>query len=109
MDVHCSSCGEPWDTYHLSHDAVHETDMTEAEVTEWKRLPSPHRLLSAYREAFLAAGYEFGKSMLNVKRCPCCPPGATPDPDKVHLKAELEQMLGDDADGLAAHLEDLHL
>jgi hypothetical protein len=26
MDIKCASCGEPWDTYHLRHDEVHETD-----------------------------------------------------------------------------------
>lgn len=25
MDVHCATCGEPWDTYQLRHDEVHET------------------------------------------------------------------------------------
>jgi hypothetical protein len=25
MDVHCATCGEPWDTYHIRHDAVYET------------------------------------------------------------------------------------
>lgn len=22
MDVHCSTCGEPWGVYHLRHDAI---------------------------------------------------------------------------------------
>lgn len=26
MDVHCSTGGEPWDVYHLRHDAIYETD-----------------------------------------------------------------------------------
>lgn len=26
MDIKCATCGEPWDTYHLRHDEVHETD-----------------------------------------------------------------------------------
>ena len=46
MDVHCTTCGEPWDTHHLQHDAIHETDFTEAEIADWKRLPSSHRLRS---------------------------------------------------------------
>ena len=32
MDVHCSSCGEPWDVYHLRHDAIFETDLDPAEA-----------------------------------------------------------------------------
>ena len=28
MDVHCSTCGEPWDVYHLRHDAIYETGLS---------------------------------------------------------------------------------
>jgi hypothetical protein len=30
MDVHCTTCGEPWDVYHLRHDAIYETDLSQA-------------------------------------------------------------------------------
>ena len=109
MDVHCTSCGEPWDTHHLTHDAVHETNLTKPEISDWKRLPSASRLLFAYREAFKAAGYVFGKTLLNVVHCPSCPPGATPDPATAQIKAELEDILGDDLDGLASDFEHLNL
>ena len=109
MDVHCSSCGEPWDTYHLWQDAIWETGLDEDEITKWKKLPTAEKLTEYYRREFKAAGYVFGRSVINVIHCPACPADAKPDPDKVHLKAELEQMLGDDEDGLAAHFEDLHL
>lgn len=26
MDVTCAQCGEPWDTYHMRHDEVYETE-----------------------------------------------------------------------------------
>ena len=32
MDVLCTTCGEPWDVYHLRHDAIHETDLDHAEA-----------------------------------------------------------------------------
>ena len=32
MDVHCSSCGEPWDVYHLRHEAIFETDLDPEEA-----------------------------------------------------------------------------
>lgn len=38
MDVHCSTCGEPWDTYHLRHDAIFETDLSHAEAKAWTEL-----------------------------------------------------------------------
>jgi hypothetical protein len=41
--------------------------------------------------------------------CPCCPKGAKPDLEKVEIKAALEDVLGDDEDGLAATYEDHHL
>jgi len=109
MDVHCSTCGEPWDVYHLRHDAIFDTDLSEAEVKTWGTLPREGRLAPRYREKFLAAGWEFGASLLDVRHCPCCPKGARINPDKAAAKAALTQILGDDEDGLAAMLEDFGL
>ena len=39
MDVHCTTCGEPWDVYHLRHDAIFETDLDHAEAKAWSGLP----------------------------------------------------------------------
>jgi hypothetical protein len=41
-----------------------------------------------------------------VIRCPACPKDALPDTGKVQLKAEIEDLLADDEDGLAATYED---
>ncbi len=109
MDVHCSSCGEPWDVYHLRHDAIFETDVDPAEAEAWRSLSSTERLSSRYREKFKTAGYEFGASILDVMRCPGCPKGATPDPDEAALKAGLVEILGDDEDAIASTLEEFGL
>lgn len=109
MDVHCTSCGEPWDTYHLRHDAVYETDLSPEEAKAWSALPQEQRLSRLFREKFRNAGYEFGASLMVVMRCPACPKGAKPDPDKAFLKAGIAEILGDDEDGLAATLEDFGL
>ncbi len=109
MDVHCSSCGEPWDVYHLSHDAVFETALSIDEAEAWRHLPHNQRLTDHYRKEFRAAGWDFGQGVMNVVRCPCCPKGATPNPDRVQTKAALEELLGDDEDGLAATFEDYRL
>jgi hypothetical protein len=109
MDTYCSTCGEPWDVYHLQHDEVFETDLTEAEVEYWQALPPAQQLGKRYRELFRALGWEFGKTVVNVTRCPACPKDAKPDPDKVAAKAALEDLLGDDLDALAATFEDHHL
>ena len=92
MDVHCSSCGEPWDVHHLRHDAIYDTDLDRAEVRKWAALPAKKRLSSCYREKFKEAGWEFGSSLLHVKRCPCCPKSAKPNPEKEAMKAALGLM-----------------
>ncbi len=106
MDVHCTTCGEPWDVYHLRHDAIFETDLSHDEAKAWTELSQALRLRPRYREKFRAAGYEFGGSVLNVIRCPACPKGAVPDPDTAVLKATIVEMLGDDEDGIASIMEE---
>ena len=109
MDVHCSSCGEPWDVYHLRHEAIFETDLDHAEAKAWREMSPRLRLSPRYREKFKSAGWQFGASVMNVVRCPACPKDARPNPDRVATKAALEAVLGDDEDGLAATFEDHHL
>jgi len=109
MDVHCTTCGEPWDIYHLQHEAIHETDASPEEAKAWGRLPPKKRLSSLFRQKFQGAGYEFGASICVLLRCPACPKSAKPDPEKAAIKQELARLLGDDEDGLAATLEDFGL
>jgi len=106
MDVHCTTCGEPWDVYHLRHDAIFETGLSHAEARAWTALPPKVKLLGRYREQFKAAGFEFGGSILNVLRCPACPKDAKPNPDKAALKAGIVEILGDDEDAIADAMED---
>jgi len=109
MDVHCSTCNEPWDVYHLWHEAIFETGLSSEEAEAWRSLPRRQKLSPRYRNEFRAAGWEFGHGVINVVRCPCCPKDAKPNTERVHTKAALEEMLGDDEDGLAATYEDYHL
>ena len=109
MDVHCTTCGAPWDVYHLRHDAIYETDLSHAEAKAWTALSPQLKLLDRYREKFKAVGFEFGGSILNVMRCPACPIDAKPDPDQAALKAGIVELLGDDEDGIAATMEDFGL
>jgi hypothetical protein len=109
MDVHCTTCGEPWDVYHLRHEAIYETDLSHAEAKAWTQLSPQVKLLDRYREKFKAIDYEFGGSVLNVMRCPACHKDAKPDPDQDALKAGIVELLGDDEDGIAATMEDFHL
>ena len=109
MDVHCSTCGEPWDVYHLWHDAVYDTGLSPEAAKAWSSLPRAEKLNDRHRREFRAAGWEFGQSLVNVIRCPGCPKDAQPNLERVQTKAALEELLGDDEDGLAATFEDYHL
>lgn len=109
MDVHCTTCGEPWDIYHLSHEAIYETGLTEEQVEVWKSLPRGEKLNDCYRKQFRSAGWEFGQSVINVIRCPGCPKDAKPNLERLHTKAALEKLLGEDQDGLASTFEDFNL
>ena len=109
MDVHCSSCGEPWDVYHLRHDAIFDTGLPLEETEAWSALPFKQRLSARYRDKFKGAGWEFGASILDVTRCPACPPGARPDPEKAAMKEAIIEALGDDEDGIASTFEDYGL
>jgi hypothetical protein len=109
MDVHCSTCHEPWNVHHLWHDAIFETGISIEESEAWRNLPRHQKLADRYRKEFRAAGWEFGQSVINVIRCPCCPKDAKPNPETVQIKAALEALLGSDEDGLAATFEDHRL
>lgn len=109
MDVHCSTCGEPWDVYHLRHEAIFETGLSDEEAKAWQSLPAAERLSEQYREAFRGARWEFGGSVINVLHCPCCPAEAAADSENVAVKAAIEEILGDDEDGLAATFEEYGL
>jgi hypothetical protein len=52
MDVLCTTCNEPWDVYHLQHDAIYETDLTSEQAKAWGKLPSQKRLSKQFREKF---------------------------------------------------------
>ena len=60
-------------------------------------------------EPFAAAGWEFGSSILNVRHCPACPSEAEINDMKDAAKTALEELLGDDEDGLIAMYEDFGL
>ena len=109
MDVHCSTCNEPWDVYHLWHEAIFETGLSVEEAQAWASLFQKDKLSERYRQEFKAVGWEFGQSVVNVVRCPACPKDAKPDSERVATKAALEELLGDDEDGLAATFEDYRL
>jgi hypothetical protein len=73
MDVHCSTCNESWDVYHLWHDAIFETGLSVEEAEAWCALPRDQKLSARYRTEFRAVGWQFGRTVINVIHCPACP------------------------------------
>ena len=78
MDLLCINCGEPWDMDYVLHEVPHE----------------------------------FTRTYGRIDRCPACPatgqPALSPaEQERLHVVAELADLLGPDIDGLAAELEDL--
>lgn len=103
MDVHCNRCREPWDVYHLRHDAIWDAvdDIGEKACESFNG-----KLTPKIRKAMQDQGWEFGSTTMNVKRCPCCEEGDTLDADRSALADAAEDVLGDDIDGIASTLED---
>ena len=95
--------------YHLWHDAIFETGLSTEEAEAWRSLPRDQKLSVRYREGFRSVGWEFGQSVINVTRCPCCPKDAKPSEERLKTKAALEALLGDDEDGLAATFKGYNL
>ncbi len=109
MDVHCSACGEPWDSWHILNDAIYDTALTRPECAAWNRTPRQKQLAPHYRTVFRDAGYEFGHTLMHVIHCPACPPTAKAGDEPTTLKHAIEDILGDDLDAIAATFNDHHL
>ena len=120
MDVHCTNCGEPWDTYHLRHDAPQEAFAhyaesdkgAEAFYKQWCAVgltPEYRQLLEDYD------GWQFGASVVAVHHCPCCESNIrqngprTDSQERRDAVDTITDLLGDDVDGAAAMLEDFGL
>lgn len=89
MDVHCTTCNEPWDTYHLWHDAIFETGLSVQHAKTWRSFSRSQKLSDRYRTEFRAVGWEFGQTLVNVIRCPAYPKDAKPNPERLQTKAAL--------------------
>lgn len=105
-DVCCASCGEPWNTYYLRHELPCEVQATVADRRAYRAkhgINVTEEMRVALRDH---AGWEFGATFLNVRRCACCPAEAVgarrPEADAA------EHLLAGDADGLENELEGLN-
>lgn len=102
-DIRCAQCHEPWDSYHLRHDALSEV-VDPALARKWDgKLPSKVGKYTA-RELLADDRWVFGGSLYDIRRCPCCEKGAKPVQDAV--RDEMVALHAGDDDGLAAFMED---
>ena len=106
MDVHCSTCAEAWEVDHLLHEIIFDTALAHEEAEAWCKLPVKQQLSKTYREKFCEKQWQFGQTVINVLRCPCCPPEARANPAVVLTKAAIEDMLSDDLDALTVMFAD---
>ena len=104
MDIHCNRCREPWDSYHLVHEAVWDAvdDLGEEACQNFGGKLTP-RIKAALKDH----GWEFGMTVCNVKRCPCCPDDAEIDADRAAMANAVEEIMGDDLDGIISTMDDL--
>lgn len=109
MDVHCSTCGEPWETFHLLEELIYEA-CGEEQLTEiWLGIPVSERLSSSFRPMFQVLGWEFGDSILDVCHCACCPGDLHPNESLALTRSAIVEILGADTDAIAATFEEFGL
>ena len=123
MDIYCQKCGEPWDAYHLRHDAPYEGNWDSVDVDclltgaeGWDgKLSSPTGVL--VKAQLTEGGYKVGVSVYDLQECPCCPKaGEANRGGLLRHRAQVEyrelaavacDMLDGDDDAIACELEDL--
>ncbi len=112
MDVTCATCQEPWEHHHMLYDAAWETWDGEEGSSSYllieKFLASPRTSIpKMLRDDFTNDGWEFGRTVVCILKCPCCSAAgeATGDVDlRKRLRLELEELLGDDLDGIISQM-----
>lgn len=108
MDIHCPSCGEPWDSYHMRYDEPHEWGEPDYRTNDFinggSRFDGPD---DPMRKAAEASGWRFASnSVLSLTACPSCK-GASILADAIERRARVAvaaEINGDDDDGLVADL-----
>jgi len=72
MDRICDKCGEPWDVYHMIHDAggleAIEDNDEDIEILEWT--DEDGGKWSVYNVTFCS--YEIAEGHFRLLECPCC-------------------------------------
>ena len=105
MDICCGTCNEPYDAYHMRHEAIKDIDglpnrAIEAWAGKLDRIATGTG--KSYRWWFKQDGWQFGGSVYSIFMCPCCPPGTAMNVDAAELRGVIEDALDGDEDALAS-------
>ena len=103
MDVYCANCREPWDNYHMRHDAIWETDLPESIKKDFDG-----KLTQFIEDAFKRDGWTFLGSIYAIARCPACKEEKMEGSDERALRTSvISELLANDPDGLVSELNDM--
>lgn len=115
MDIWCAKCSEPWDHHHLLHELPYEVWDGVEESSSWmiaERFKNGDKssIPKLLRQDLAAEGWKFGKTIVCVLECNCCPHD-NEDPEGVLMRQEAylmaEDLMAGDLDGtistLASH------
>lgn len=106
MDVTCAKCSEPWDTYHMRHDEIWETSLSDEVKENWDG-----KLTEEIYAAFKEGGWKFAGSIYAIIQCPGCKNDDNNKTENFHERAEaralIADLMGDDEDATASMIEDL--
>jgi len=116
MDIKCATCQEPWDHHHLLHDMPQEIwdgveDSSSQMLIDHFEKSDKTKIPPLLRQDLEDLGWKFGRTVICVLECGCCASnaGEGEDPEEVavrkNLRLELEEMLGDDLDGIISEME----
>jgi len=106
MDVTCLRCGEPWSSDYIRFDAIHDAVDLGLPDVEALAFTKDFALTPNIRGCMEVAGWEFGSSVMVIKRCPCCPKGNKLDEERASAFEGVAELLGDDLDGFVGLMED---
>lgn len=103
MDVTCATCREPWNTYHMRHEAIFDCvergTLSDREARAWDG-----KLTPGITTCFKDAGWEFAGSVMAIVRCPACPKDRPTNEAGADARRTLAALT--DEDGLASTLDE---
>lgn len=109
MDVHCCSCGEPWDSNYLMHELPYELGTEDWVKTFWYTDGEFKGLSNLTRQAAKEQGWKFGSSIFSILECACCPENPILNKEKSKKAEAVAELFPNDLDAQLSFMEDFGL